>query len=118
MLVVEDETLISMLIEDNLIDFGCQVAGVAARLPDALQKAQFLELDIAVLDINLAGEKSFPVAEILRGRNIPFVFLSGYGPRGLSAEFQHAPILTKPFNRTALSMMLAAACAGSRADPA
>jgi CheY-like chemotaxis protein len=109
-LVVEDEAVVSMLLEDFLDDMGCNVVAVAARLDDAMEKARTVMLDIAVLDVNLAGQQSYPVADILLTRNIPFVFATGYGVAGLSAEFQHAPVLSKPFKQAQLAEVLRVAC--------
>jgi CheY-like chemotaxis protein len=98
-LLVEDETLVSMLMEDILMDFGCIVVGPAARLEDALKKAREEEaLDIALLDVNLAGKRSFPVADILAERGVPFIFVSGYGEHALEAPHQSRPVIQKPFS--------------------
>lgn len=96
-LVVEDEALISMLIEDMLAEIGCQHVEVAASVEGALGVLAKTSPDFAVLDINLNGQRSFPVADILRSRAIPFIFLSGYGARGLDATYADAKVLEKPF---------------------
>src|SRR3954465_926104 len=67
-LVVEDEMMVSMLIEDMLLDLGCTVVGPASRLDEALVLAKDSELDCAVLDVNLGGQPIFPVADVLRAR--------------------------------------------------
>ncbi|WP_419758173.1 response regulator [Acidisoma sp.] len=108
-LVVEDEAAISMLLEELLDALGCTVVAVAARLEDAMQKARTLAVDIAMLDVNLAGKQSYPVAQILRDRDIPFFFATGYGVEGLSADLQDAPVLVKPFRQAQLAAMLGAA---------
>ena len=95
-LVVEDEALIAMLFEDILADLGCEVVGPAMNVRQALELAGSA-IDIAVLDLNLAGESSFPVAGVLRERGVPVVFSSGYGSSGLPPEWQDAPTLPKPF---------------------
>jgi CheY-like chemotaxis protein len=105
-LVVEDEAAIAMLLEDYLECLGCQVVAVASRLDDAIEKARTLTLDIATLDINLAGKLSYPVAEILRARDIPFVFATGYGAAGLSDALQDTPVLSKPFKQAQLAAVL------------
>ena len=94
--VVEDEGMIAMLLEDYLEEIGCIVAATAATLDDALVKAAVVEADIAILDINLAGRSSFEVADLLSRRDIPFVFVTGYGAAA-AAWTKAAPILTKPF---------------------
>jgi CheY-like chemotaxis protein len=96
-LVVEDESLIIMLVEDALADLGCVVAGVASRFDDAVAKARTLDFDIAVLDVNLNGLRTFPIAEIVRDRGIPFVFATGYGASSVPADLNTVPILQKPF---------------------
>ena len=97
-LVVEDESMVAMMLEEYLDELGCIIAGSAARLHEALEMAGSLEIDMAVLDLNLAGEMSYPVAEILQARGVPVVFATGYGSSGLSGKFQGAPVLSKPYN--------------------
>lgn len=96
-LVVEDMLLIAEVIEDELRERGCEVVGPAARLEQGLALAINAELDGALLDVNLAGERSFPVADELEKRSIPYAFLTGYGEGGIPPEYQHAPRLVKPF---------------------
>ena len=111
-LVVEDEALVSMLVEEYLDELGCEVVAVSPRLEDALEKARTLALDAAVLDVNLAGRLSYPVAELLRSRGVPFVFATGYGVAGLPEGLHGAPVLAKPFQQDQLA---AALCAARRA---
>ena len=106
-LLVEDEMTVAFMIEDMLLELGHSVVDVAMRLPAALQSAATLEFDFAFLDINLDGYKTFPVAEILIGRNIPFVFATGYGPSGLDGRFRNRPVLVKPFLKADVERMLA-----------
>ena len=101
-LVVEDEPLVAMLIEDVLAEFGCSVAATASRMDDALAKASSLDFDLAILDVNLNGTKTFPVAESLAGRRIPFVFSTGYGEGGLPDEWRGNPTIQKPFTENAV----------------
>ena len=96
-LVVEDEALISMLIEDMLSDIGCQRIVAAATVEAALAAIDRSPPAFAMLDINLNGKRSFPVADELISRRIPFVFLSGYGSRGLDGAYQDVKTLQKPF---------------------
>ncbi len=112
--VVEDEAMLSILLEDFLEDLGCVVVGVAARLEDALEMARTMTIDMAVLDVNLAGKHSYPVAHMLRQRNIPFVFATGYGAAELTAELQDELVLSKPFHQAQLASILAAAWARQR----
>ena len=96
-LIVEDEMLVAMLIEDVVNDLGHDVVGPAMRLETALAAAESEEIDFAILDVNLAGKHSFPVANRLKERAIPFMFASGYGAAGLIDPYCNAPILQKPF---------------------
>ncbi|HEX4197545.1 MAG TPA: response regulator [Caulobacteraceae bacterium] len=97
-LVVEDEMTIALLIEDMLTDLGHQVVGLAMRLPQAMELAASAVIDFAILDVNLDGHMSFPVADLLRGRGVPFVFATGYGSAGLGEHYRgKAHVVKKPF---------------------
>lgn len=110
-LIVEDEMLIALDIEQMLIELGHTIVAVCSRLPAALVAAEGDEVDFAVLDINVAGVPSFPVAEVLRSRSVPFLFLSGYGARGLIAGFTNDLVLSKPFTKNDLELMVLSALA-------
>ncbi|PCK83079.1 response regulator [Rhizobium sophoriradicis] len=114
-LVVEDEGVVALLI-DMLEDLGCSVAASVARLPEACAAAAGSEIDLAVLDVNLAGQPSFPVAEILRERGIPFMFSTGYGRGGLPEEYAGCPVVSKPFSVEDLRQEMTAAI-GARTQP-
>jgi CheY-like chemotaxis protein len=105
-LVVEDEAAISLLLEDMLLDFGCEVVGPAARLATALDTVQREQLDLAILDVNVAGEPIYPVAEALLARSVPFVFSTGYGSAGIKDAFRDRPVLQKPFAQHDLKQKL------------
>lgn len=105
-LVVEDEMMIALLLEDMLADLGHRVVAVAGRLDAALELARETDADLAILDVNLNGEASFPVAEVLTERGLPFLFATGYGSPGLSAPFEDAVTLKKPFELEDLSQAL------------
>jgi len=96
-LVVEDESLIAMLVEETLIDAGLDVVGPVARVAKALDIANKDTLAGAVLDVNIAGEVVYPVADALEARGIPFLFLTGYGERAVRPDLRTHPILHKPF---------------------
>jgi CheY-like chemotaxis protein len=96
-LIVEDEYLVASLIEEVLESAGCIVCGPVSRLAEAVRAADRTACDVAVLDVNLAGERVYPVAEILARRNVPFVFITGYGQKGLPGEYAQRPRLSKPF---------------------
>jgi CheY-like chemotaxis protein len=105
-LVVEDEMMVSMLIEDMLGDLGCVVIGPASRLDEAMELARSTEIDCAVLDVNLGGEPIFPLADLLRERGAPFAFATGYGDAGLRDVDRGAPVLQKPFREGDLARVL------------
>jgi CheY-like chemotaxis protein len=91
-----------------LTELGHQVIETASRIDEAVGFAQAAEIDFAVLDINVAGVQSFPVAEILRQRGIPFVFASGYGSEGLVDGYNHETVLRKPYEVQDLKQAIAA----------
>ena len=101
-LVVEDEVLVAMNIEDMLLEHGFEVAGIASRLAPALALAREGRFDAAMLDVNLAGEASFPIADLLAERGIPFLFATGYGLAGLEERYRGHPVLQKPFRAAEL----------------
>jgi CheY-like chemotaxis protein len=110
-LVVEDEAMVAMYVEDMLTDMGCAIAGVAGSVEQALQLLTLGEaagIDAAVLDVNLGGEKVFPVADALAAKAIPFVFATGYGAAGLEPRFATARVLAKPFGHEPLEEALVA----------
>lgn len=110
-LVVDDETLVAMLLEDMLGDLGCVVAGTASRVPQALDMARGLEaeFDLAVLDVNVAGETITPVAALLAEQGKPMVFATGYGESGVPEAFRGHPTLQKPFGMLDVTRALKAA---------
>ena len=75
--VVEDESLITMRLEDILDDLGCQMAGSALTLRQAMDLVDTVQAQVAILDINLGGDPIFPVATRLVARNIPIIFARG-----------------------------------------
>ena len=83
-MIAEDEMLIALNLEDMLVQLGHTVIAMAARIPEALKLAAESDIYLAILDLNLFGMSSFPVADVLRGRGIPFMFATGYGAQGLT----------------------------------
>jgi CheY-like chemotaxis protein len=105
-LVVEDEGPVAMLIEDMLEDLGCAVVGSAANVTEALALVAAGGFDIALLDVNLAGEKVDPVARALTACGLRFAFVTGYGGRGLPQGCETALVLPKPFRQQGLKDLL------------
>jgi CheY-like chemotaxis protein len=110
-LVVEDEMMIAMLVEDMLSDLGCAVVGPAHGLEAALELARGDGIDAALLDVNLAGQPVFAVADALRAKGVPAIFSTGYGEAGLRDVDQGSPVLQKPFRAGDLARALTAALA-------
>lgn len=110
-LVVEDEMLIAAELEATLEDLGCHVVGPFARVAQALTAldADGLELDAAVLDVNVRGEMIFPVAEALKARGVPMVFCTGYADLPNLPEPLHGHVrLSKPCSAASLATALEA----------
>ncbi|MGK6317757.1 response regulator [Neorhizobium sp. DT-125] len=108
-LIVEDEGLVALMIEDMLQGIGCEVVASVSRLSEGRTIATTVQVDLAVLDVNLAGQPSFPIAEILHKRQIPFIFSTGYGTDGLPREFGSHPTIGKPFSSSDLKQAIAGA---------
>ncbi len=117
-LVVEDESLIAMLIEDHLVELGYDVAPAVSTVAGALAALDIRPPDVALLDVNLGGTMSFPVAEALRSRGIPFLFLTGYGRAGIPAEYADCLVVQKPFRRKDLEAHLTQLLHGVPAEAA
>ncbi|MEN5168496.1 response regulator [Brevundimonas pondensis] len=102
-LVIEDESLVAMLLETILDDMGCAVVGPESNIDDGLISATTEpSLDAALLDVNVAGREVFPVAEALKARGVPFVFSTGYGEAGLPEHWRGNPTIQKPFTEGAI----------------
>lgn len=114
-LLVEDEALVAAMLEDMLADFGCVLAGAAATVNDALAAVEVAtEIDAAILDVNLGGDKVYPVADILVGRGVPIVFSTAYGPADLVERYPQARIIQKPYSPEALAALLIDIALGPR----
>ena len=112
-LLIEDEAIIAMDLEDMLVGLGHQVVATAGRLDRATRLATDLAIDLAIVDVNLNGVQTYPVAEILSHRGVPFIFSTGYGTAGLNEEWRGKPTLQKPFQ----GRQLAAAIEHATAAP-
>lgn len=111
---VEDESIVAMQLEDILADLGCDLVELAMRLPRALRRLdEQPAIDAAVLDVNIAGEKIYPVAERLRAAGVPIVFATGYGRDGLLPEWQTFTVIQKPYTEAQIAEAL---CTVLRAD--
>jgi two-component sensor histidine kinase len=108
-LLVEDEPLIAMMLTDMLSELGLQVDGPHGTLKDALTAAKSNKVKAAILDVNLAGEKIYPVASVLNERSIPFVFITGYARDSIDPRFGHVLVLQKPIERQKLRNLLSGA---------
>jgi DNA-binding response OmpR family regulator len=114
-LVVDDEPLISMMVEDWLTELGHEVVGPARSVADGLGLATGTALDGAILDIRLGDGNSYAIASVLQERGIPFAFATGQGESDMESSFQNALILSKPFEFTAVQAVLTALLAGANA---
>lgn len=107
-LIVEDMGLIAMELRLMLAKVGCEIIGVASRLNEAVKLAQATDhLDGVLLDLNLSGESSYPVAEILHERGVPFIIMSGHDASQTRADCANDAHLQKPFNHDELARMMA-----------
>jgi DNA-binding response OmpR family regulator len=96
-LIVEDEPLVAENLRADLLDAGFEVAGVAARLENALRLIEDIGFDVAILDANLAGTSAAPAAAALSARGLPFMVLTGYAREQLQREFSDAVYIQKPY---------------------
>ncbi|HEX6959502.1 MAG TPA: response regulator [Ferrovibrio sp.] len=107
-LILEDEPLVTMLLEGMMEDFGCKVLGPFLQLAPALEfaRAHHQDIDVAILDVNLGGERSFAMADLLFEVGVPFVFASGYDEAGIEERWRMWPNLGKLFYETELRNLL------------
>lgn len=111
-LLVEDENLVLMMMEDLVADFGAAEILTASSLPAGLKAAE-APIDFALLDVNLAGARSYPIAERLRDRGVAFAFVTGYGTGIHEGCWTGWPTADKPVNTQRLFEVVAAALAKS-----
>jgi len=97
-LIVEDEMILALDLSDIVETFGC-TSIMVARVGKAVPLAATQAFDAGILDLNLAGEAVYPVADELGRRGIPFILATGYGADGVAAAYRHRPILSKPYSR-------------------
>jgi CheY-like chemotaxis protein len=115
LLLVEDEALIALMLEDMVEGMGCAVTGLAPRVALGVSMAETGEFDVAVLDVNVAGENVEPVAERLERRGVPFIFATGYGEAGVPLRFRDRPVVVKPFRAEQLEAAIQKATGLARA---
>ena len=112
-LIVEDESLIAMMLEDFLDSLGHTIAGTAETVADALMKVDEGGFDVAILDVHLKGEHAWPVADRLNEKGIPFILATGGHIEPPPAEHADVPVLAKPYTIDAIEPALDAACGAS-----
>lgn len=100
--------LVLMAIEDMMTDLGCTSIAVAGTIDKALDLIATQQFDLATLDVNLNGQRSYPIAQALSERGVPFAFSTGYGEHGVGAGYEGSPVLNKPFNGSQLIAVLKA----------
>jgi CheY-like chemotaxis protein len=113
-LIVEDEPIIAMMQTMILESVGCVVLGPAPGVDQAILMIGAQSIDLALLDINLDGEKVYLVADALAKRGVPFVFLTGYGGETLPPAHRGQRCLTKPCDEDDLLRALREALQSTR----
>ncbi|HEY0112922.1 MAG TPA: response regulator [Allosphingosinicella sp.] len=109
-LIVEDEPLIAMMLEDFLDSLGHQVAGTCDTVGAALDRVKEGGFDIAIIDVNLNGERVWPVADELKSRGIPYVLATGGHIEPPPEAHAEVPVLSKPFTLDAIEPAIERAC--------
>ncbi|HEX5182980.1 MAG TPA: response regulator [Allosphingosinicella sp.] len=109
-LIVEDEPLISMMLEDFLDSLGHTVSGTCDNVADALGRVEQGGFDVAIIDVNLNGQQVWPVADRLVAKGIPYVLATGGHIEPPPAAHARAPVLSKPYTLDAIEPVLAEAC--------
>ena len=112
-LIVEDEAMISALIEMIVGEAGCSIVGPVATLERALQVIKDGEIEVALLDVRVNGRDVYAVADALSARGIPMIFISGYARPQLPPRYSHRPYIAKPFTPDTILMRLDEIIAGN-----
>jgi DNA-binding response OmpR family regulator len=115
-LVVEDEFLLALALQEDLATAGFLIAGPYTKLAAAIEASRRERFDVAVLDVNLNGERIYPLADELLERKIPFVLLTGYGAADLPERFRRLPRLPKPYEMSNLLSEVRRAAFARQAD--
>jgi DNA-binding response OmpR family regulator len=106
-LILEDEMVLAMHLEDLVLEISGTSPTLVSRIDEALAAAQAGLFDAAILDVNLGGQHSFPVADALKARNIPYAFVTGYGNRLIPPDHAEADIIEKPFTAAQIAHAIA-----------
>jgi CheY-like chemotaxis protein len=106
LLIIEDEGLVSMMIEDMARELGAEDLSVCSDVQNGLSLATSADIDCAVLDIRVRGGNTAQIADILAARGIPFMFSTGGGPDSLPVRHLHRPVISKPFSEDEFKTML------------
>ena len=104
--LVEDEVMIRMMVAEMLEELGYRIVADAGEISEAIRLAQSIDFDLAILDVNVNGKVISPVADLIRARNRPFIFATGYGSSGLPEEYRDRPSLQKPFQIETLARVI------------
>ena len=104
--LVEDEVMIRIMVADMLEELGYSIAAEAGDISEAIRLAQSTDFDLAILDVNVNGKVISPVADLIKARNRPFIFATGYGSSGLPEEYRDRPSLQKPFQIETLARVI------------
>ena len=104
--LVEDEVMIRMMVADMLEELGYSIAAEAGDISEAIRLAQSTDFDLAILDVNVNGKVISPVADLIKARNRPLIFATGYGSSGLPEEYRDRPSLQKPFQIETLARVI------------
>uniref|UniRef100_Q07N43 Response regulator receiver protein n=1 Tax=Rhodopseudomonas palustris (strain BisA53) TaxID=316055 RepID=Q07N43_RHOP5 len=110
--LVEDEAMIRMMVADMLEELGYHVAAEAGEINEAIRLAGTTDFDIAILDVNVNGKVISPVADLIKARNRPFIFATGYGTQGVPEDYRDRPALQKPFQIETLAEVIASTLKG------
>lgn len=118
-LVLEDEALLSMMLEDTLVDLGCRVVGPFLHMEEAMDELRRsrADIDFGILDVNIAGQRSFPLAQAMTEAGVPFVFVTGYDEQGVDEPWRAWPAVRKPFSGAELRHALSRAVSAGPLPP-
>jgi DNA-binding response OmpR family regulator len=105
-LIVEDEALVSMMLEDYLADLGHVVVASVPSIAEAFEVINTGNVEAAILDVNLSGENAYPISDYLTSKSIPHAFATGYGRLGVDVAYHGCPILQKPFDERTLEQVM------------